>query len=140
LDYDGEVYGGGITLAGGYKDFFCTLDMNYIYTDLDFSDSTIETFTLTPRVGVSGNLGSLAGKIWLGAMYQDIAEEIEGDTLFSLNSAATLQVNFEVEQSAEDPWNYVIGGQWDISKVWNILLEIGMGERESLFVSGAFRL
>ena len=32
IDYNGTTYGGGITLAGGYKNFFVSLDANYTYS------------------------------------------------------------------------------------------------------------
>ncbi len=49
---DSKNFGGGVTLAGGYKKFFTVLDMNYTYTKFDFSNDYTHTFVISPRVGV----------------------------------------------------------------------------------------
>ncbi len=51
LDYKGNSYGAGFTLAGGYNQFFGTFDLNYTKTDLDILDGDIKALVITPRVG-----------------------------------------------------------------------------------------
>jgi len=52
IDYNGTTYGGGLTLAGGYKNFFGSLDANYTYSNIDVANSEIKTFTISPRLGI----------------------------------------------------------------------------------------
>ncbi|MDE9500369.1 hypothetical protein KKJ22_21800, partial [Xenorhabdus bovienii] len=51
LNFKGKTFGGGLTFAGGYNQFFATLDANYTRTNLDILDGDISAFVLTPRIG-----------------------------------------------------------------------------------------
>ncbi len=45
LDYKGNSYGAGFTLAGGYNQFFGTFDLNYTKTNLDILDGDIKSLS-----------------------------------------------------------------------------------------------
>ncbi|SUC02814.1 Uncharacterised protein [Proteus penneri] len=51
LDFKGNTYGAGFTLAGGYNQFFGTFDLNYTKTNLDILDGDIKALVISPRVG-----------------------------------------------------------------------------------------
>ncbi|EKL10095.1 hypothetical protein VCHC17A1_3901, partial [Vibrio cholerae HC-17A1] len=51
LDFKGDTYGAGFTLAGGYNQFFGTFDLNYTKTNLDILDGDIKALVISPRVG-----------------------------------------------------------------------------------------
>jgi hypothetical protein len=67
VDYDRFSYGAGLTLAGGYKAFFLTIDANYTTGPIvstqkgQIGDKPIESFTFTPRLGML--VSSAAGSV-----------------------------------------------------------------------------
>ncbi len=134
IDYEGRILGGGMTFAGGINGFFGSLDVNYTYTELDIANSEIKTINISPRFGMRGNIGPIDGKIWLGGMYQGTTEHIRGNT-----DLLGVKVNFDVIQEAKEPWNFIVGFQWDLTRAWHITMDVGLGHRNSFYVSGEFR-
>ena len=87
--------------------------------------------------------------VWVGTMYQDVQQEFKG-TLNDLNMPAELQQlmnmanedgkgRFDVKQHLQSPWNVLVGAQYEITRNFNVLTEIGFAERNSFFVSGEYR-
>ena len=68
IDYNGTTVGGGVTLAGGYKDFFGSLDVNYTQSNIDVVDGEIKTLTVSPRLGVLVDPAAIKGSLalWVG--------------------------------------------------------------------------
>ena len=67
-------------------------------------------------------------------MYQDIAQEMDlkqdiGDSV----------LNVTIDQSTQVPWNYLIGGQWDVNRSFAILAEFGFGKRKSQMINLTYR-
>lgn len=138
MDYNGITLGYGSTLVGGTDHLFGSLDFNYTYTNLDIADSSIETLNITPRVGWMGNLGSMGSQLWVGAMYQDMTQNIKGSAPFP-GLPEGEEIDFDVTQKAKNNWNYLFGGRLNISKVWHMLLEVGAGARTSFYGSAEYR-
>ncbi|MDH3924153.1 MAG: hypothetical protein OET41_06055 [Xanthomonadales bacterium] len=134
IKYDGDVTGWGTTVAGGYKDFFGMIDYNRTTTDLDISLTDAKATVISSRIGWNGKIGGFSGVLWVGAMYQDIAQildlpiDIGEDTLL-----------VSIEQATQVPWNYVIGGQWDINRSLSLLVELGFHKRTSQMVNLTYR-
>ncbi|WP_338883472.1 hypothetical protein [Xenorhabdus sp. TH1] len=157
LDFKGKTYGGGITLAGGYNQFFATLDANYTKTNLDIIDGGIKALIITPRIGyefifsplVAGQ-GNTKIQIWTGAMYQDITQRFKGKVA-NINMPGVLggfvgailendpEMSFDVKQHLAHKWNNTVGARFEITRNFNILSEVGFGNRNSFFISGEFR-
>ena len=135
LDYEGDVHGGGITIAGGYQDFFGMVDSNYTETDLDISKSDAEAWVTSARIGWNGKLGSFAGALWLGAMYQDIDQTL--DIEIPAGNSRVLRVN--IQQSVQEPWSYLIGGRWELGRGFEVLAEFGFAERRSNMLNLTYR-
>ncbi|REF26924.1 hypothetical protein BDD26_1634 [Xenorhabdus cabanillasii] len=156
LNFKGKTYGGGATLAGGYNQFFATLDANYTRTNLDVLDGDISAFVVTPRVGYEfvfeplfTGQGNSKVQVWVGAMYQDITQRFKGDVsnldlpsqlseAFSLVSGMT-DIKFDVKQHLAHKWNNTVGARFEVTRNFNILSEVGFGNRNSFYVSGEFR-
>ncbi len=157
LKFKGKTYGGGITLAGGYDNWFSVLDMNYTNTKLDIITGNIKAFTLAPRIGYrfkvpgieSINLPEGKFSIWAGTMYQDVTQDFNGK-LSNLQFSSKLQsliktVNnkgqgeFHVKQHLKSPWNMLVGARYEVGKHFNILTEVGFNKRQSFFLAGEFR-
>ncbi|HEM8177919.1 TPA: hypothetical protein U2M54_003379 [Providencia rettgeri] len=154
LDYKGKTYGGGVTFAGGYNQFFSTLDFNYTRTSLDILDGDITAFVVTPRVGyefifeplIPGQ-GNTKLQIWTGAMYQDITQRFKGDIskldlppeLSGLMALAPDDAKFDVKQHLAHKWNNTVGARVELTQNFNVLTEIGFNNRNSFYISGEFR-
>ena len=134
LDYKGNVRGYGTTIAGGYKDFFGMIDYNRTTTDLDISLTDAKATVISSRIGWNGKIGGFTGVLWVGVMYQDIAQTLDLPLDIGVD---TLLVT--IEQSTQEAYNWVIGGNWDINRSFSILAEIGMGKRTSQMLSFTYR-
>lgn len=153
LDFKGTTWGTGMTLAGGYGNWFGLVDTNYTRTSFNILDGSISALTVSPRVGYRFNLQGPWGPshlgVWLGSMYQDVQQEFN-DSIADLNMPASLQplidaVNqsgngrFSVKQRLTSPWNMLVGTQYEITPHFNLLTEIGFNERNSFFIAGEYR-
>ncbi|KMJ44376.1 hypothetical protein AB204_14590 [Xenorhabdus khoisanae] len=157
LDFKGNTYGAGFTLAGGYNQFFAVLDTNYTRTNFDILDGDISALVISPRLGYEfvfnplfEGQGNTKVQLWAGAMYQDITQRFKGDVskLNKLPSqisgwlgliAAQSDIKFDVEQHLAHKWNNTVGARVEITRNFNILSEVGFGNRNSFFISGEFR-
>ncbi|MEC9080508.1 MAG: hypothetical protein VX704_00720 [Verrucomicrobiota bacterium] len=138
ISYSGPVYGGGATLAAGFKNYFASLDANYTESDLDIGDSTIEAFILTPRLGVTGSLGGLNGSLYIGAMYQDVDEQQNGTANFPV-MGQPVPVGYDVISEAEDEWNYLVGTNLKAGENWNYGIEVGFSGRTHVMATLNYR-
>ncbi len=135
VNYSRAMYGGGATLAGGYKAYFVTLDANYTTGAIQaekgqVGDRDLYSLTFTPRAGAifsSGELGT--GSLWIGGMYMDFAQEVRGSVGLAgadvPNGVDRDDITYSVRIKAKDPWNLLLGGAWDLSKRWSIIFEVG---------------
>ncbi|OBU06117.1 hypothetical protein [Morganella psychrotolerans] len=154
LDFEGKTYGAGMTLAGGYEQFFGTVDFNYTKTNLDILDGDIKALVISPRVGyefifsplIAGQ-GNTKLQVWTGAMYQDITQRFKGD-ISGLNLPPDFQelvgmfdpdMKFDVEQHLAHKWSNLVGARLEVTRNFNIISEVGFNNRNSFFISGEFR-
>ena len=131
VDYTGLMYGGGVTLAIGGEKWFSSLTYDLTRTDLDLTDSTVQGWVLTPRVGLVFE----GAAVYVGAMYQQAEETHEG--IFEMPYLGAVPFHVELEQ-AED-WNYVVGMIAGISEHWNLNFEGGFGDRKSVLAYLEYR-
>ncbi|MFV7770062.1 hypothetical protein [Shewanella marisflavi] len=144
LDMDGGTYGIGTTLAGGVGNWFALVDINYTYTSIAAINGNIKTLVGAPRAGYRWEFdGGRELRVFVGAMYQDVQQELSGD-LKSLNlppqvvdliDTLSPEAGFAVSQSADENWNGILGFQYAFNRDWDILMEAGFGERETLFIA-----
>ncbi len=137
VEYSRFSYGAGMTLAGGWKAFFLTLDANYTTGDIvstqkgKVGDDPIQSLTFTPRLGMlmsSGKFGT--GSLWIGGMCLVATSEIR-DSIDLRNRPRLANLigqdalEFSVRVKPEDQWNLLIGGNWEINKRWSLTAEVG---------------
>jgi hypothetical protein len=132
IDYTAEIGGLGTTVAGGYKDFFAMADINFTKADLNISTTDAEATVFSTRLGWNGQAGIFKGVLWVGAMYQDISQTLE-------LQADGGNLNVTIEQETKEPWNYLVGGNWDFTRSFSVLAEIGFGKRESQMLNATYR-
>ncbi len=141
IDYNGTTFGGGLTLAGGYKHFFASVDANYTYSNIDVVDGKIRVYTVSPRVGLlidpPGFPGSLA--LWVGGMYMRYRQTVTDDINLQEfdDRLPSVEIDFKIDIKNDDPWNFLFGGQWELTKRWHFTAEGGLGDRKQL-VTGLF--
>ena len=138
ISYSGPVYGVGGTLAAGYNQFFASLDANYTESDLDIGDSTIEAFVISPRIGITGDLGGLSGALYVGAMYQDVDEQQNGTVKFPI-AGVSVPVGYDVISAAKEEWNYLVGANLKASESWNYGIEVGFSDRTHVMATLNYR-
>jgi len=137
VKYNRFSYGGGLTVAGGWKAWFLTLDANYTTGDIvsrergKVGDKPIQSFTFAPRAGTllsSGRFGT--GSIWVGGMYLLATSEIRDQVDLSghprlVDLLGKDSLSYSVRVEPKENWNLLIGGNWEISKRWSITAEVG---------------
>jgi hypothetical protein len=143
IDYNGTTFGGGMTLAGGYKDFFVSLDGNYTYSNIDVADSQIKTYTLSPRLGLLVDSAVIPGNLalWVGGMYMRYKQTVTDDVNLKDfdSSLPSIILDFKLDVENEQPWNFLFGGQWEITKRWQFMAEGGVGDRNQVVTGLYFR-
>jgi hypothetical protein len=131
-ELDGFIGGGGIVLAGGYKNFYFVGDASYVQTDLGFDDA-FTALIATIRAGYTGKLADFPLQMWLGVGNWDTAATASGHG--SLSNGA--RFTFEADQKPHTLWMYDIGANLEISKRFQLFVDIGFDfEGGSLFVIG----
>ncbi|MEI6178680.1 MAG: hypothetical protein WCS43_17440, partial [Verrucomicrobiota bacterium] len=139
VNCNGIVYGGGMTLAAGYKSFFASITGNYTWADVDLQGGSglalndannIGTLVITPKIGWRFDKGSL----WAGAFYQSSEHTQYGRFNSSMGT-----VNFDATVEDSYPWNFVLGGEFEITKHWILTGEVGLGHREQVMFGTSYR-
>ena len=150
LEYEGPTLGLGGTLAAGFKPIkdrptivFGLADLNFTKTFLDFGQlvaslDTVNVMVFSMRLGVRERIlqdsshGDLHISLWGGATYQGVQEVMTG-------RLGILDLNFRAEVEAVNPWNTIVGGRVEIGKNFDLMVEVGIGDRESLMLAATFR-
>jgi hypothetical protein len=128
IDYDGWMYGGGVSIAGGWDRYFAVVTANYTKTDLDLTDSKVKAWVVTPKLGMHFDRTA----VWIGAMYQDAQEEHRGQVEIPFFGTVPFQVLLE----EKEPWNLQAGFTTGLGRNgdWNLTVEGGFGDRTSVLV------
>lgn len=132
VEYDGQVYGGGATLAYGGEHWFASLTGTYAETDLSGNfDSSVESVTFQPRVGyVNGSWQFFAGGYFI-----DADEHHSG--VFTLPGVGG--VPFDVELSSDDGFSPAAGVHYYFGDAAEMTLEFGGGDRDITLLNVALR-
>lgn len=133
INFDGEVYGAGFTLAVGSKKWFSSITTSYTDTSLEGRfESSVNTLTVQPRVGLRHkNID-----VWLGATYLSADESHQGSISLGAGLPA---IPFDVELSSDDKINYGAGLKVNFVDNIDLIAEFGVGGREHGSVSLAWR-
>jgi hypothetical protein len=145
--YQGTNLGIGTNLAAGWENYFAVLSVTYAFSDLDIVDSRIEAWNISPRIGFTHDLGRWgAAAIYTGATYLSADVELTGQVTIPLPPplwipvGRELVVDYAVDERNKDPWNALVGGNWDISKSLSLQGEVGFGgSRENIITSITYR-
>ncbi|MDQ8038547.1 MAG: hypothetical protein REI12_14075, partial [Pedobacter sp.] len=143
-DYDGSNYGVGLTAAGAWNDLFFALPITYVISDLSISDTKAKAWNVSPRVGWNFHpAGTGMVTVFTGGTWLKNDSYISGEFVFDTSSSpiggnTTLQYN--ISEHPKMRWNALLGGNWMISKSWNLAAEVGFaGTRNDVIVTGFYR-
>lgn len=134
LHFNGTVLGYGTTIAGGYGDFFGMFDVNYSEADINIAIEKTQQTVYSARLGWNGSIGAYQGQLWVGAMKQDIEQQIAVTT--PGNKVAVL-----IDQHTSSPTNYLIGAQWNITEEWAVIAEtnFAFSDRQQFMMQIGYR-
>ena len=134
-DFEGNLYGIGMTLAAGWNGWFVAVPVNYTYADMQGSQTDGASFTATPRFGKTLNLGRNGNlSLFAGGNYLDSDLTIDG--LFETPDGL-LQFDYIIDQQNKDKWNALLGFNWDINKrlSWSAEYNGFIGSRDAIITS-----
>jgi hypothetical protein len=131
--YDGDVYGGGMTLAYGSERWFTSLTGTWTHSNLDGDfDSSVRSQSWQPRLGLLR--GAWAG--WIGGQYIAVEEDHAG--VIQLIPALP-PIPFSVSLEEENAWNPVVGARYAFNDQFELAGEYGGGQRDTLLVNATWR-
>lgn len=138
VHYKEITYGGGITLAGGYKNFFSLIDFNYTKTSLKIIKGDVTSLIISPRVGYQFDIGDVKTAFWIGGMFQNIKETLSGD-LDKVIDFPIKDIKFKVKESSSLPWSTNFGMRIQLKQSIEIMGEIGIGKGKISTFSVGYR-
>lgn len=123
VENSGVTTGFGVNLAGGYNNWFASVDANWSVTDLGgVFDEELEALVVGLRSGFQTNFRGKAANVWLSATYWDTEREMSGS--IPLPGIRDNVINFSIVQGPTDPWSFGIGGQATFSEEWQAVLQL----------------
>jgi hypothetical protein len=127
----GWNYAFGLNPALGYKKFIVTIPTTFTWTDLD-AGRWVKSLYVSPRIGLSvpaDRAGALT--VYIGAAYLTSNNFINGsitfDTDLPVPPDGRIEVEYWVDTKNKDPWNYLVGFNWSLSKKWSVHAEADAG-------------
>jgi hypothetical protein len=133
-DYGGTSYGGGVTLAIGYKRMFASYDITYSSTAVDLLDDRVTALSQSIRAGVKLGSGKVRTALYGGAMHESIRSTLSGTGLIpNLNPA------FSLDLAPQEPWNALAGAAIELTPRFVIIAEGGFGNRMQFLIGPGVR-
>lgn len=147
VNYDGDVYGGGLVLAVGGDRWFASLTGTFTDTSLsgDLDKSTVKSTTIQPRFGV--RFGDHT-EFWVGGYFIDAEETHSGTIELDLGPFIAppggpiprpVPLGFAVDLSQEQDFNLSVGTHMMLSDAWEATVEVGGGERRTVLANLTYR-
>lgn len=134
-ELEGFVGGGGLSLAGGYRQFFGMVDINYSQADMGFDDR-FHALIASGRVGWSGTVGAIPFRLWTGAAYWGTKNTAKG----TVEVPEVGTVRFEADQGPKHPWNAVVGVSSALHRHFELFAEYGFNFSDVQFFAGGLTI
>ena len=143
VEYDGDVFGGGVVLAVGGERWFASVTGTFTDTSLegDF-DSSVEARTIQPRIGA--RFGDHT-EFWIGGYIIQAEEKHSGVIDLDLGLLAGQlpidgqDVVFDVDLSEDKQSNISFGMHTMLSDAWEATVEVGAGDRSTVLANITYR-
>ncbi|WP_287497674.1 hypothetical protein [Pandoraea sp. CB10b_02] len=140
-NYSGHTYGAGFTLVGTYGDVFFSLPVTYTVSDISMSESLIQSWNISPRVGWNLRLGAYGILTpYVGATWFRTRATITGHFDIPIEAAPgqTQRLDYRIDESVTGSWSGVAGVSWAASKRFGLLAEFGYGYHRNDVILTAF--
>lgn len=138
INYDGDVFGGGVVLAVGGDRWFGSVTATFTDTDLsgDFQSSVSAT-TIQPRIGMRANANV---NVWVGGYIIDADESHSGTINIDLGfGIPVIPIDFAVDLSQETDFNPSVGVHMALDNGWEATVEVGGGNRSTALGNITYR-
>lgn len=129
-EVNGPMMGGGIILAGGYKNLFATVNAMFISQYVNEANVSVNALAVTPMLGWRF---PKVINIMAGAQYQIYDSNISG----SIDLGGE-NLDYDVTLRATE-WNFLVGLQRDFSAHWNGSVLIGGQPRPQTTLTLGYR-
>ena len=138
-NYDGSNWSLGTTLAMGWDQYFVVLPIVYAVSDIDILDTNVDALNVSPRMGINIELqryGDLS--LFLGATYLKAEVEVAGSIMIDpgLGPGEGRTLSYRLVEENSDAWNVALGGNWQVTPAWGVMLEIGAGGSRNDVIAG----
>ena len=144
--YTGTNVGIGTILAGGWRQYFVAIPLTYVYSDLSNLKDNIKTFNAEILVGRTFDLKHPDRQLefFIGGNYLDADQHISNSIILPLSeidpSLDDVELFYQIDEKNLDKWNYIVGGQFQISRKWAIATQVGFGgSRDQYTLTGNYR-
>ena len=132
----GTTFTVGSVLATGWEKMFFAVPFSFTWTELEGKDDTYTAMNISPRIGVTGdvrNWGAIS--TYIGVTYLDSTNTVNDTFYFDIGEGNTLALDYKIDQTNKDKWNYLIGFNWNLSDRWGAQAEAGFGGSRSNLIS-----
>jgi len=128
------LYGVGATVAGGFNNYFTTIDFQYIVAYTPSAEVSVDMMIITPLIGYSFN--EYNTRLFIGAQYQRLAQQLTFNVDIP-NSDEKLSGEIGLRS---DEWAGVIGTDYTFTRNWsaNLLYSEGV-DRRNMILGIAYR-
>ncbi|NPA35902.1 MAG: hypothetical protein GXO47_03530 [Chlorobi bacterium] len=131
-----EIYGGGVTLAGGIGDFNISVNYQLMFTNIVEANTTNMVNIITPMVGYMAPFGV---NFMAGAQGQFYETEVTGYFKLTDSNGQPFSLDYVIDFEPMK-WNGMIGLYKNfINKHWEMSLQAGFGERTSVTAVFGYR-
>ncbi len=138
INYDGDVYGGGLVLVVGGDRWFASVTGTFTDTNLsgDFN-SSVQATTIQPRIGLRYGDDT---EFWVGGYIMDAEESHAGTTVLDLGPLiGTVPIDFDVDLSQKQDFSLSFGTHMMLSDRWEATIEVGAGDRDTALANLTYR-
>ena len=132
----GTTFTVGSVLATGWEKMFFAVPFSFTWTELEGKGDTYTAMNISPRIGVTGdvrNWGAIS--TYIGVTYLDSTNTVNDTFYFDIGEGNTLALDYKIDQTNKDKWNYLIGFNWNLSDRWGAQAEAGFGGSRSNLIS-----
>lgn len=146
VDYDGDVYGGGIVLAVGGDRWFASITGTVTDTSLEGDlKSSVSATTIQPRLGLRFDNHT---ELWIGGYFLDAEEKHSGTLSLDLGPIIAppggpiprpVEIDFAVDLSQAEDFNPSVGLHLMMSDAWEATVEVGAGDRMTALANITYR-
>jgi hypothetical protein len=130
-----EVYGGGLTLAGGAGNFNLSVNYQLIFTKMVEANTLNMVNIITPMAGYMTPLGI---NVMAGAQGQFYNTALTGYFDITDNNGGLHRLDYQVDFEPIQ-WNAIVGIYKNFLEHWEMSFQVGFGQRTSVTAVFGYR-